>query len=187
MSRLLNNLFGRGKPVVVHEPLRLSAAELQDFRDWASGPVPVLMDQFIRNELAGPKSELSPSGSVHFVSSPCSAAVIVYGTETFGPVDFRHYLHLLSERVRQLGYRTANADCLIEEKKSTVQTRLRIYLKPGYSTTMPLDQKYGNVLLELMQLDRAVQYFKLQASWYSDRSWLEARSFEELLEMIQLS
>jgi hypothetical protein len=187
MNRLLKNLFGRGKAVVVHEPLRLSAAELQDFSNWASGSVPALMDRFIKDELFGLQAGLRPSDSVHLLSSPSSAALIVYGAEPYEPDDFRRYFHLLGDRVRQLGYRRVNADRLIEEKKSSIETRLRIYLKPCFSSSMPLDQKYGNVLLELIQVDREVQYFKLQACWYSDRSWCEALPFEELLEKIQLS
>lgn len=187
MNRLLKNLFGRGKPVTVHEPLRPSATELQDYRQWVSGPVPSLMDQYIRNELRGLRAGLPARGAVHLVTSQSSAAIIVYGGETYDADDFRRYFHLLSERIRQLGYRKANADRMIEEKKGTIETRLRIYLKPGFSSSTPLDQKYGNVLLELLFLDREMQYFKLQASWYSDRSWYEAHPFDELLERIQLA
>lgn len=181
-NRWFSRLFKPDDPVRVHEPYKLSETELAEYRAWSSGIRPVEVCRDLRIETDAIRLGISPPDSLHIVRSQSSNALILYNDGSLTTGEFHFLLHWLSEQVRSLGYRTANADRLMEEKQENIETRLRIYLKPRPSDSLPLDQKYGNILLELHLLNRDVQYLKMQVSWYSDRSWTASLPFDSLLD-----
>lgn len=105
-------------------------------------------------------------------------------------MDFRHdefsfLLDNFRDRVVEMGYNLYTSDTKFKDTKAGVQQIDRHYLKPAQEgEEMPMDQKYGNVLIELFSLDNNVQYLKLMANIYSDRSFSEARPFSEFMELL---
>lgn len=175
-------LFKPDDPVRVHEPYKLSEKELADYRAWSSGIRPVEICRDLRTEIDAIRLGIAQPDSLHIVRSPSSNAIILYNDGMLTNDEFHFLIQWLSDQIRSLGYRTANSDRLMEEKRENIETRLRIYLKPRPSDSLPLDQKYGNILLELHLLNRDVQYMKMQVSWYSDRSWTASIPFDSLLD-----
>ena len=181
-NQWFSRLFKPDDPVRVHEPYKLSETELADYRAWSSGIRPVEICRDLRNEIDAIRLGIAQPDSLHIVRSPSSNAIILYNDGMLTNDEFHFLIQWLSDQIRSLGYRTANSDRLMEEKRENIETRLRIYLKPRPSDSLPLDQKYGNILLELHLLNRDVQYMKMQVSWYSDRSWTASLPFDSLLD-----
>ena len=48
----------------------------------------------------------------------------------------------------------------------------------------PIDQRYGNISLELILYNDKPHYLKLMASVYSDRLYSEPESFSDLVELL---
>ena len=80
------------------------------------------------------------------------------------------------------GYTLYTSDKKYQEKAQSVQVVERHYMKPSLSKDikLPIDQKYGNVLVEFVAYNDEPAYLKVMATCYSDRNYTEALDFEML-------
>lgn len=63
----------------------------------------------------------------------------------------------------------------------------RYYLKARISSdsmTGTMDQRWGNILIEVKREDGRVVNLKIQLNRYNDRSYTEALSFDSLMELL---
>lgn len=74
----------------------------------------------------------------------------------------------------------------LETKKNgdDLLTSYKYYLKPSIKlmTTIPSEQLYGNISIELILQNDDVFRFLLQANYYSDRNYKKEKKFSTLLE-----
>ena len=84
----------------------------------------------------------------------------------------------------ELGYKISVADRKISEKNTCEETVEKWYLKPLTEDleTGIANQRYGNITVEKIEIDRKPNYIKFLASIYQDRLYTKALTFEELLE-----
>lgn len=99
---------------------------------------------------------------------------------------FQHLFEWWKEKTLQLGYRLQVAERRFFEEPTRVKTIEKYYLKPMLSYTdfdenQPLDQKYGNILLELHFIDIRPQLLKVLVTTYSDRLYLPPLPFEDFM------
>jgi len=101
---------------------------------------------------------------------------------THWPADsLHHLLDAFRDQVLHLGYRIQLSDHRISIHG---EHRERYYLKPDVEPTgpdSPLDQRYGNILLEAWGPDTGATHLKVLATVYSDRLYSPALSGTELL------
>ena len=84
-----------------------------------------------------------------------------------------------------MGYRLANSDRrFADQPDEVVKTTERHYLKPPLNTEPPLDQRYGNVLIELVKENEEPRYLKVMVTTYHDRSYQPAQSFDAFLDAL---
>ncbi|MCS6831948.1 MAG: hypothetical protein NZ521_00075 [Flammeovirgaceae bacterium] len=102
---------------------------------------------------------------------------------------FQHLFDWWKDKTIQLGYRLQIAERRFLEEPTFIKTIEKYYLKPmlsyvDFEENQPLDQKYGNVLLELHIHDNRPHLLKLLTTIYSDRLYLPAQPFEEFMHII---
>lgn len=98
------------------------------------------------------------------------------------PADsLHHLLDAFRQQVLALGYRVQMSDLRISVEG---EHRERHYLKPKLENNdpnVPLDQRYGNILLEAWGTDQGATNLKVLATVYSDRLYSPALSGMELI------
>ncbi len=99
------------------------------------------------------------------------------------PVDsLHHLLDAFRQQVLDMGYRVQMSDLRISVQG---EHRERHYLKPDmHGSGTPLDQRYGNILLEAWGAERSASHLKVLATVYSDRLYSPALSGTELLSSL---
>ncbi len=103
-------------------------------------------------------------------------------------IYFPFLFDYFSERVLALGYTIYTSDFKIEEKPAGMQKLEKHYLKPPVDLSdLPIDQAYGNILIELYYLDDVPLYLKLMANVYSDRNYREPKKFLQLMDILFLN
>jgi hypothetical protein len=123
---------------------------------------------------------------MHSFSSPQSNGFF------FNPhldIPSKHF-HFLLDHFRDVllnqGYRLYTSDQKYAEKPAGIKRTDRHYLKPDYTLqeSTPLNQHYGNVLIELSLLDEKPEFLKLMANVYSDQNYQDPRPFKELVSLL---
>jgi hypothetical protein len=71
-----------------------------------------------------------------------------------------------------------------KEQGKEVLTNLKSYLKPPLSFDIPVDQLHGNVLLELVKLNKSYQHLKITVSGYSDRKYQQPKSYQAFVSEV---
>lgn len=104
----------------------------------------------------------------------------------FSTEEFRFLLTLFGEITASLGYTVQTSDRKMTEVETGVRTTERIYLKPSLGTSFepPIDQRYGNVHLELVLINDAPSYLKVMAHVYMDRNYRAPGSFDEFTGLL---
>ncbi|HKK39042.1 MAG TPA: hypothetical protein VJ949_06475 [Cryomorphaceae bacterium] len=96
--------------------------------------------------------------------------------------EFSFVLDHFKERALEEGYTIYTSEKRYQEKSDYVQEVERHYLKPTIDPSMetPIDQRYGNILLEYVAYNNNPAYLKVMVSCYSDRNYTEALDFQVL-------
>lgn len=101
------------------------------------------------------------------------------------PTDSLHHLmEAFREQVIDLGYRTQMSDLRISMNG---EHRERHYLKPVSGGDVPgaaIDQRHGNILIEVWGPENEAQHLKVLATVYHDRLYSPASSGMELLSLL---
>jgi hypothetical protein len=99
--------------------------------------------------------------------------------------DFRYLMDLFREKVVAMKYRPYSSTFEERTLADKIIRKERHYLKPwSGSTEMPMEQLYGNVLIELDIVNDEVEQLKLLATYYTGFDYREPRSFDELINSL---
>lgn len=98
--------------------------------------------------------------------------------------DYKMLLEHFKKQIIAIGYRQSGSNRKVTAEQDRVSTKEFYYLKPPIQMEPPIDQKYGNISLELILYDDKPHYLKLMASVYSDRLYSEPESFYDLVEKL---
>ena len=130
------------------------------------------------------KQGIQSSVDVHILKSQYANGFAISFSEAFTEESFKHSFDWFKERVLELGYKISVADRKISEKNTCEETVEKWYLKPLTEDleTGIANQRYGNITVEKIEIDRKPNYIKFLASIYQDRLYTKALTFEELLE-----
>lgn len=185
---VVGKLFGKqhADQPIIHEVLVRSETDLSAYQAWANSERKTdLINDFDR-AYSLKKQMVESSMEVHLLESQyANGFAITYDDQI--PVDqFRHMFDFFKNRVTEMGYKLAQGDRRIKEKNGFEETIEKWYLKPlaeDLQATV-IDQRYGNVLIELVFVDRKPSYLKFMASIYQDRLYSKALPFDELYQKI---
>lgn len=169
---------------VVHELIERSEKELLDYDRWKRTLarrrlLDWLVDQYAAFQAKGRLDE-----SIAFLDTPSSKGFVIYFHQTqYSKTEVVHFFDYLKERVLELNYRPQISDRRIFNRNFWVEMQERHYLKPRntYEEGIEIDQRFGNIMVELEFRDDKVHNLRLSATRYSDSLYNEGESFRSLM------
>lgn len=190
---IFNRLFGKedgasaNQPFVTERLVRNGSFQ-ERYDQWIESAEFTLVMTNLRNAYhqamkAGGKSQ---EMGLFIYESPQARGFYFNDQLKFSPQTFAFLLDYFRDVVIAEGYQVYTSDRKIDEAPAGVECVERHYLKPAINrhAEAPLDQGYGNILIEYKTLNDRPVYLKLMANIYSDRNYLEARPFEELVKKL---
>lgn len=187
-DKIWNQLFPKNRPSklpILEEPLSRSEADKQAYWRWLNeGTYRALLSE-VRQGYALKKKQMSGSKlEVHILKSDQSNGIAVTYPEQLSALNFQHFFDLLRDRAQNLGYQHYTSGRRVFDRANYIETVDKHYLKPPRQGLKepPFDQQYGNILIELIWIDRQPSFLRLMAHVYSDHLFDTPRTFDELLE-----
>ncbi|GAB4246045.1 MAG: hypothetical protein Tsb0034_24870 [Ekhidna sp.] len=180
-------IFGREKQptsVMINEIIKRSQNFLQRFNAWKASDV---CEEFL-NDLwqsyfwRKQGIEKEPHMVLH-ESNYSNGFAISYMPE-YDRRQFHYLFDLLADQVKKLDYRLVLSRSTMKESDQGVEKKEMHYLKPKRGFVEPIDQKFGNVQIEYIELNNEPTRIKFVANSYPDRKYTEAKNFESLAQHV---
>jgi hypothetical protein len=133
------------------------------------------------------REQLSEEYETEMMRSDYANGFIVWRNERIHSKDFIFLFEYFYERVLSLQYKRNAADRKIYLRENYIETIERYYLKPAVNQTgviKPVPQRYGNVLIELINRDDKPFYIKLLVTTYSGFDYEKPLPFDDFLQKI---
>ncbi len=174
----------------VHEMIERDAEELADYERWKKTQARRRLFAWIMDQYALHKSNGQTDRSLDFLDTPSSKGFVVHFQGThYTRSEINHFFHYLKERVLELNYRTQISDRRVFSRPQWVETQERHYLKPRTRRQRQaarlerggLDQKFGNITVELELRDDLPWNLRLRATTYQDALYNTPESFRSLM------
>ncbi len=172
----------------IHELIERSNAEKQALQQWQHTLVCRQLCQWVGQQYA--LYDALPNevdDSLDFLHTPSSKGFVVHWHKTnYTRQEAICFFDLLKERVLSHQYRVQVSDRRIYTRPQWVETIERHYLKPKPEFGEPgkIRQRFGNILIQLILRNDRPWQLQFQANTYRDQLFLEAESFQELMEQI---
>jgi hypothetical protein len=193
-DKLVEKIFPaklKGDPTtIVHEIIRRSDREKQEYQKWKEREDSNQWLKEIEQAYHYKKTQIRSTIDVHLFSSNGANGFAVTYHPSMNKKDFQHLFDFFKEQTLGMGYRVASSDRRIADRGNFIETKDKYYLKPPLNAadldSVPIlcDQLYGNVLIEQILVNDKPSYIKLLVSFYSDRMYKEARSYDEFIERL---
>lgn len=152
------------------------------YNNWKSNGDAALMLKLLRATIEGSTGSEESSPGFDFYNLPGAKGFSVYGLSATDPGNYRFLMDLFKERLLEMDYRLYSSTIEQKTKIDLPHTAERHYLKPAArSTDKPMEQLYGNVLIELEIPDGRVKQLKLLATHYTGYDYRPVRDFDELM------
>ena len=182
---------------MIKENLKRSEKEELEFQIWSSSAdakywFARIYESYHLKRQGLPSQDIQ----VHLFSSAASNGLAITYTNAMSSKQFRFLFDKLKDAILNLPYpyKLYTSDRAHYERNNYVETIEKHYLKPVYGTNKEvgtelktdgqLPQFYGNILIEYIQIDGEPSFIRLLANIYSDRLFLDALPFEELVEKV---
>ncbi|RME92313.1 MAG: hypothetical protein D6772_17050 [Bacteroidetes bacterium] len=175
------------KPAI-HELLKRTADEQADYTHWKNSFVARRLLDWLGDQYAIFLHQPADTDiAIDFLDTPSSKGFVIHFHQTnYSRREATYLFDLFKEKVAQLNYRVQLSDTRTFARKHWVETIEKHYLKPRhtYVEGEPLDQQFGNVMIELELRDDQVNNLRFRATHYSDRNYQEPQSFRELMQVL---
>jgi hypothetical protein len=165
----------------VKEKLSRGDKFLYDFQEWRdsnrSSAVLSRLASLHRDSVEGTETEI-----FHIHESPQANGFFFDERAGVEAKEFSFVLDHFRDQALYEGYTMYSSEKKYQEKSDSVQVVERHYLKPTLdrSLKVPIDQRYGNILLEYVAYNDKPAYLKVMVSCYSDRNYSVAMDFQDL-------
>jgi len=175
---------------VVREAISRTESELTDYEQWKNTLAKRRLLDWLQAEyvnfLVNPKHV---DASLDFLKTRSSNGFVIHFHKTQYPLrDVTHFFDYLKERVLLLGYRKYTSDTRTYNRPNWVETINRHYLKPsinfGRAQGEKVNQRFGNITIEVLFRDEKVYNLKFSATSYSDYKYEPADDFDGLMQGI---
>ncbi len=184
-DKVYDRLFGdanESPSVEEHHLLKRGDRYMHDFHLWSSGDRMETIRAQIRTSIVLKERDLPQEPYVYLLNAGTSNGIAIDFSSFFHASEFSFLLDYLAEDIlRNFNYKKSNADVRIAEKEDQIITTERRYLKPKTNFETPIDQQFGNILMETQIVGNTPRQFKLQVNSYRDRNYHPPKPFEDLL------
>lgn len=168
--------------IAVKERLVRSPSYLNNYVEWKSSLRPQALINEVEKAYYYKRNQIQSFYQVHLLqTAPANGFALSYHPH-IGEKTFRFLFDYWRDTMLDLGYRLQNTDRHMREMPAYIQTTERHYLKPPVRQPQqsPLNQLYGNVLLEHVQINDSPSFLKVQVNIYADHLYTEALPFDDL-------
>lgn len=173
---------------LIHKLIERSDADKEDYQHWKKTLVCRRLLDWLHDQYA--ISRVAPNDideALDFLDTPSSKGFVIHFHKTqYSKRDVTHFFDYLKEQVKQLGYRVQISDSRTYNRPNWVETVDKHYLKPRLNIQQSgqLDQKFGNILIEILLKDEQIFNLKFRATTYHDRQFKDASNFENLMHEV---
>lgn len=186
-DEVFSKLFGKKETAtapVIHEPLARTAGQSEKYTTWVAAGAHVSILEDLSSAYHKKKLGIVSPLEVHLLNTRYSNGFALSYDENIPGDAFRNLFDYFKEQTLTLGYKLAQADRRILDKGDYEETIEKWYLKPDivHSGKEFEDQRYGNVLMEHVAVDRKPSYVKVMVNVYQGRPYAEALPFDDYLE-----
>lgn len=187
-DKIWSQLFPKNHPSklpILEEPLSRSPTDKQAYWHWLNeGAYRTLLSEVRKGYELKKKQVIGGKLEVHILKSNQSNGIAVTYPQQLSARVFQHFFDLLRDRAQNLGYQHYTSGRRVFDRTNYIETIDKHYLKPPRRGLKepPFDQHYGNILIELIWIDRQPSFLRLMAHVYSDHLFSAPRTFDELLD-----
>lgn len=189
----LRNLFREAEESspsnpTIHQLIERSEANREDYRQWLDSLVKRRLLDWLDNQYA--IYRVSPEDideAMDFLDTPSSKGFVIHFYKTnYNRREVTHFFDFLMDQIRRLDYKLQISDTRTYSRSSWVETVERHYLKPRPSMEpgKKIDQRFGNVTIELVLRNDEIHQLKFQATSYQDHKYDEAEDFQKLMQAL---
>ena len=192
LKRLFGDLFNssednsQNNEQILREKIVHTEFFLAEYEQWL---VAGLQNDLLQNvrEHKAIRSSNPLADSIYFpFRSEASNGFYFISEEEWSNKDYAFVTHFISQQLKNLGYVLSNSRRDVREKEGQLICTEDFYFKLPLSsrTQKPIPQLWGNVILQHHSIDDRSRYVKVMAHIYNDRSYHEAKDFEDLEEIL---
>lgn len=121
--------------------------------------------------------------SAEFYNTPGAQGFYVYNLNGGNSIDYQMLMDYFRDIVLTLNYRLYSSTFEQKVRLDKVKRLERHYLKPAvWSAEMPMEQLYGNILIEVDFVNDQADHLKLLATHYTGFDYKPVRDFDELVQ-----
>ncbi len=181
---IVNRLFPENKEVSVHEVLKRTPQFIEEYESWKkSDQAREKIDQILRS-YHDKLTNHQPILDIELFNSPYGNGFILYARKQDKELPFEFLMEYLRDKLEEEGYRLVHSDRKIHESGKKVEKLEKYHLKPPISSEVPIDQLYGNIIIELFHKNNIPDRIRLMANVYSDRLYKEPKNFGDLINVL---
>jgi len=171
---------------VIHELIQRSSADEMAYDNFKgnhvhSGLLDWIQEQFKVSEQKNQELD----GGIHFLDLPSSKGFLIdFKNTNYNKSEIISFFDDLKMRVLDFGYKSYVSDTRTYPKFNYVENIERHYLKPRVSAeemTSGIDQRFGNINIELLSRNDVIWHLKFSATIYEDHLYQKAQTFSELI------
>lgn len=172
----------------IHALIERSKEEQDRYTQWLESLIKRRLVDWLDNQYA--VYRVSPDDideAMDFLHTPSSKGFVIHFFKTnYNRQEVTHFFDFLKDQMRQLNYKLQISDTRTYNRKEWVETVERHYLKPrpSFEKGKKIDQRFGNVTIELVLRNDQVYQLKMQATSYQDHLYDEAEEFKDLMQAI---
>lgn len=178
---------------LIHELIERSPEERADFEHWKNTLVCRRLLDWLFNQYAIYRAlPKDIDEALDFLDTASSKGFVIHFFKTrYSHRDATFLFDHLKERVRELGYRAQISDTRTYNRPDWVETLERHYLKPrfhlpeeGAPLPSKINQKFGNITIELELRDERVHNLRFRATSYNDHLYEKPEGFETMMQQL---
>lgn len=177
---------------LIHEVIQRSEVYLSEYENWKNKHSSKRLLKWLSTQygifLTFPDNI---DEALDFLELQSSNGFVVHFHKTnYSKKEINFLFDFFKEQVCELGYLTQISDTRTYNRPNWVETVDRHYLKPRSSFMKETEekqlfnQKYGNVMIELLIRDEKIHNLKFRATSYKDHLYNEASDFKELMKKL---
>lgn len=176
----------------VQEELKRNSAEIKHYELWKESLEKEHLLNYIRNQYQLSLTGDEDKSMIRVLLGRSSYGFILRFPANIDAKGFQNLFDFFKETVSDLDYYTYLSDVKHfnrrKLKNDYIETIERHYLKPALKNLnqagFPLNQLYGNILIELTKINDRPTHLKFQTNHYNDSKYKRALPFDDLMEKV---
>jgi len=173
---------------LIHEMIKRTEVERNDYEYWKRTVVCKNLLNWLSDQYAILKVLPNDTDeAIDFLNTPSSKGFVVHFYKMeYSQRDVTYLFDLLKEKILGLDYRIQISDRREFNRPDWVEKVERHYMKPkpDFMKAEKLNQRFGNVTVELLFRNDKVYQLKFRATIYKDHLFKEADTFQNLMSCI---